>query len=241
MKKLRWTLIFEDEDLIIVDKPAPYLTIPDRYDRTIPNVHGMLLSNREQVFINHRIDKETSGLLVFTKNEESHKVLSLQFENREVTKNYYTLVHGTPPEQVGQIDLPIGQNKVRKRGMIIDQQGKESITKFRIVQTWKRYSLLEVSLITGRQHQIRVHMKAIYCPLICDNLYGDGEPFFLSDIKRRINRSKDEVERPLLKRLALHAYKLKFVHPRTGAELEFESELPKDMKAVIKQLDKVFL
>jgi len=92
VKKLKWAILYEDEDIIIVNKPAPFLTIPDRYDRTIPNVHGKLLENRENVFINHRIDKETSGLLVFTKNESAHKNLSSQFEERNVEKLYF-IVH----------------------------------------------------------------------------------------------------------------------------------------------------
>lgn len=238
MKKLRWKILFEDEALIIVDKPAPYLTIPDRYDRTIPSVFGILSDTREEVFINHRIDKETSGLLVFTKTAEAHKLLSVQFEERQVDKKYFALVHGTPAEEVGQIDLPIAAHRVRKKGMVVDAKGKDSVTKFRIISSWKRHSLVELALITGRQHQIRVHMKSIYCPLVCDNLYGDGEPFYLSDIKRYINRNPDEAERPLLSRLALHAHALEFTHPLKNELMQFTSDLPKDMKAVVHQLDK---
>lgn len=238
MKKLRWNILFEDEAIIVVDKPAPFLTIPDRYDRTIPNVHGVLLASREDVFINHRLDKETSGLLVFTKTEEAHKALSNQFESRLVQKYYFAIVNGIPAEEVGLIDLPIGQNKTKRKGMLVDAKGKESLTKYRVLDSWRDNAFLEIDLLTGRQHQIRVHMKSIFCPVVCDDLYGDGQAFYLSKIKRKMKRNKNVVERPLLSRVALHAHKLIFKHPIKGDEMQFESPLPKDMKAVIAQLNK---
>ncbi len=239
MKKKRWIILHEDEDLIIVDKPAPYLTIPDRYDQTIPSLVGKLSENRDQVFVNHRLDKETSGLILFTKNEGAHKKMSEAFESRTIEKYYYGLVHGAPPEEVGLIDLGISAAPGKRKGMIINENGKPSQTKYRVINQWSRYALIEAKLITGRQHQIRVHMRAIGCPLVSDKLYGDGNSFFLSDIKRKMNRSSEREEQPLLSRVGLHAHKLEFAHPTTGASLEFESKLPKDMKAVVHQLTKL--
>jgi 23S rRNA pseudouridine955/2504/2580 synthase/23S rRNA pseudouridine1911/1915/1917 synthase len=239
MKKKRWQIIFEDDDIIVIDKPAPYLTIPDRYDKTKPNLVSALSEKREDVFINHRLDKETSGLIVFTKNEAAHKHLSQQFMDRSVDKHYLTLVNRKPVEEVGLIDLAISPSGVRNKGMILDATGKETLTKYRILESWNRYSLLEVKLLTGRQHQIRVHMKAIRCPIVCDPMYGDGKPFMLSDIKRRINRDRETEERPLLSRVALHSSMLRFDHPTTGERLTYESPLPKDMKAVVHQLGKI--
>ena len=194
---------------------------------------------REEVFINHRLDKETSGLIVFTKNAEAHKSLSEQFMEREVDKHYLTLVNRKPLEEVGLINLAIAPSGVRNKGMILDAEGKEALTKYRVLETWDRFSLLEVKLLTGRQHQIRVHMRAIRCPILCDTMYGDGKPFMLSDIKRKINRDREKEERPLLSRVALHSSMLGFIHPRSGEKVNFESALPKDMKAVVHQLRKM--
>ena len=238
MKQKRWQIVHEDEAIIVVDKPAPYLTIPDRYDKTKPNLVGILSERREEVFINHRLDKETSGLIVFTKTAEAHKSLSDQFMEREVDKHYLTLVNRTPQEEIGLIDLAIAPSGIRNKGMILDAEGKEALTKYRVLESWNRYSLLEVKLLTGRQHQIRVHMRAIRCPILCDTMYGDGKPFMLSDIRRRINRDREKEERPLLSRVALHSSLLGFTHPTSGEKVQFESVLPKDMKAVAHQLRK---
>ena len=239
MKQKRWQILYEDEDVIVVDKPAPYLSIPDRYDKTKPNLVTILSARRDEVFVNHRLDKETSGLIVFTKNAVAHKSLSDQFMERRVDKHYFTIVNRKPIEEVGLIDLAIAPSGIRNKGMIIDATGKEALTKYRILESWNRFSLLEIKLLTGRQHQIRVHMQAIRCPIVCDRMYGDGKPFLLSDIKRKINRDKEKAERPLLNRVALHASLLGFEHPTSGEELKFESPLPKDMKAVIHQLRKM--
>jgi len=136
------------------------------------------------------------------------------------------------------IDLAISPSGIRNKGMILDPSGKETQTKYRILEFWRQHSLLEVKLITGRQHQIRVHMKAIRCPVVADKMYGDGQPFMLSDIKRKINRHREEKERPLISRVALHSSTLKFKHPVSDEFMEFESALPKDMKAAVNQLRK---
>ena len=239
MKKSRWKIIHEDEHLIIIDKPARFLTIPDRYDKTKPSLFGTLSERRDKIYINHRLDKDTSGLILFTKNEEAHRVMSDAFENRQLDKHYLTIVHNTPIEEVGLIDLPLASRKGRGKGMVVNHEGKESFTKYKILESCGRFSYLEVKILTGRQHQIRVHMKAIGCPVLCDKLYSDSDAFYLSSIKKRMNLAYDEEERPLLVRVALHASKLKFHHPITQEELEFESAIPKDMKAVLNQLSKL--
>lgn len=239
MKKKRWTIIFEDDDLIVIDKPAPFLTIPDRYDKTIPSLLGKLSERRDEVFVNHRLDKETSGLMLFTKNESAHKEMSTAFEKRTIDKHYLALVHNTPTEDVGLIDLPIASASGRKKGMEINATGKESQTKYRILESWQHYSLVEAKLITGRQHQLRVHLKAIGCPILVDKIYGDGKPFYLSSIKRKMNKSDDYEENPLLARVGLHSHFLKFQHPAKDEIMEYSSPLPKDMKAVVHQLSKL--
>ena len=176
-------------------------------------------------------------MLVFTKNEKAHKLVSKQFEERKVEKIYQALVHGTPKEEIGLVDLPILQTN-SKKGLIVSQKGKECLTKYRILQSWGTYSHLEIKLLTGRQHQIRVHMKAIGCPLLCDKLYGNGLPFYLSSIKPKMKLNREVEERPLLSRQALHASSLAFKRLGNEDVLKFESELPKDMRAVIKQMNK---
>ncbi|NNE27053.1 MAG: RluA family pseudouridine synthase, partial [Saprospiraceae bacterium] len=122
---------------------------------------------------------------------------------------------------------------------LIDDAGKSALTKFRILNAWDNFSLLEVKILTGRTHQIRAHMKAIGNPLMCDDLYGDGIPFLLSKYKRKYNRDQERNERPLLARTGLHAWKLNFNHPKSGEQMKFEEEMPKDMRAVVYQLDKL--
>lgn len=238
MKKRRWEIIHEDDDIIVVNKPARFLSIPDRYDKTIPSVVGVLSERRPEVFINHRLDKETSGLMLFTKNAAAHKALSEAFEKREIDKHYLTIVSGIPAEEIGLIDLATSARSGKSKGMMVNENGKETLTKYRILESYNRHAYLEVKILTGRQHQIRVHMKAIGCPILCDAKYGDGEPLFLSKLKRKMRLSSDEEERPLLSRVALHAHLLKFMHPISKQEMEYSVPLPKDMKAALNQLSK---
>ena len=160
------------------------------------------------------------------------------FENNEIDKFYKAIVIGTPDLEIGQIDMNISASRSAKRGMQLNENGKTAITKYRVINSWNSYSLVELKLITGRMHQIRIHMQAINCPLVCDQLYGDGRAFYLSDIKKNYRRSKDSEEKPLLSRQALHSHRLCFTHPYTMEQLEFNSELPKDMRACVTQLDK---
>lgn len=234
----RWRIVYEDEYLIAVDKPANYLSIPDRYDNTVPNLLESLKQYRSDIYVNHRLDKNTSGLILFTKSEESHKQFSALFERREIEKLYYALVLGVPSEEVGLVDMPLSLSKAKSKIMKPDPGGKESKTKFRLLRSWGTYSFLELKLITGRMHQIRAHMNYIYTPLICDELYGDGRPLFLSDFKRSYRPSSSKPEKALLERQALHAHSIRFIHPLLNEELQLESELPKDMKAAINQFDK---
>ena len=238
MKSNRWEIVFEDDHLMVIDKPAGLLSIPDRYDPDIPNLYQSLLSYRESIYVNHRLDKDTSGLIVFSKTEECHKRLSELFENQNIEKLYKAILLGTPALEVAQIDLSISANRSGKKGMLVNPKGKTALTKYRVLKDWGSYALVELKLLTGRTHQIRVHMSAINCPIICDSLYGDGRSFFLSDIKMKYRRSHNKEEKALLSRQALHAHQLSFVHPVTNEEMLFNSELPKDMRAVINQLDK---
>ena len=229
--------IYEDEDLIAINKPAGMLSVPDRM-QSEESLKDILQCKYEKIFVVHRLDKETSGVIVYAKHEEAHKMLSQQFENRETTKYYAGIVTGSLPDVEGVIDLPIIEHPVKKGLMTTSHKGKPSITGFKVLEDFRSYSYIRFNLLTGRTHQIRVHMKHLGHPLACDPLYGTGQPVFISDIKKRYNLSKkEEEERPMLNRLALHAEQLT-VKQANGQELNFEAPLPKDMRALLQQLRK---
>ena len=183
----------------------------------------------------HRLDRDTSGIIVFAKDETTHKYLSQLFEARAIDKFYLGLVSGSPMHDSGTIDAAIMEHPGT---MVTNKNGKESITDYRVVEKLGPYSWMEFQIHTGRTHQVRVHMKHIGQPLACDSVYGDGAPILLSSIKRKFKLSRnEESERPLLSRLALHSWKLKF-KDQNGKDLEFEAPLPKDLSALLHQLAK---
>ncbi|HQE13382.1 MAG TPA: RNA pseudouridine synthase, partial [Flavipsychrobacter sp.] len=160
------------------------------------------------------------------------------FQEREVSKTYLALAVGRPSIEEGSINKPIMEHPVIKGKMVTNAKGKPSLTDYKVVQQWALYSLIELQLHTGRTHQIRVHLQALGNPVVCDDVYGDGKPFLLSNIKKKFKLSKqEEEERPLLNRLALHAYQLQF-KKEDGTPINAVAPLPKDMAACINQLNK---
>jgi len=231
-----WT-VFENDDLVALNKPTGLLSIPDREGKEV-SLKDMLQEKYGQIYTVHRLDRDTSGLIVFAKNEETHKHLSRQFEERKTEKIYVGLVMGSPASKKGSINAPIAENTVKRGVMIIHQRGKESLTDYEVITDFGIYSWMQFRIHTGRTHQIRVHMKDMGHPIVCDELYGDGKPVLLSSIKSKFKLSKkEEEERPILNRLALHAYKLKFTDVH-GKVLELEAPLLKDMRATLQQLAK---
>jgi 23S rRNA pseudouridine1911/1915/1917 synthase len=231
--------IYEDDDLIIANKPAGLLVIPDRFNSELPSLNRILEAKTGQkIWVVHRLDRDTSGVICFAKNEAAHRYLSILFQERDVNKYYAGLVDGIviPPE--GRIEGPIAEHPAVNGKMIVAKKGKMAVTDYKVVEQWPLYSLMQFQIHTGRTHQIRVHMQSIGHPIVCDELYGDGEPFLLSNIKRKYRMSeKDEQERPLLSRLALHAYRLEFVK-EDGTQIVAEADLPRDIAACVKQLNK---
>jgi 23S rRNA pseudouridine1911/1915/1917 synthase len=238
MSRQLLNIVFENDEFVVIDKPSGLLSIPDREGDEV-SLKRILKEKYGDIFTVHRLDKETSGLIVFAKNEETHKFLSQAFEERSVEKYYTGIVKGTVYEKEKTIDAPIAQNTVKKTQMIVHKRGKESVTDYKVIEELGRFTLLEFRIHTGRTHQIRVHMQYAGHPIVCDKLYGDGEPVLLSSVKKNYNLSRNELEeRPLLNRLALHAHRLRFTNAN-GNDFEFAAELPKDMKAVIQQLRKL--
>ncbi len=236
--KQKFEIIYEDEAVLVLNKAADVLTIPDRFKPEIFNLYNRLENQYGKIFVVHRLDKETSGLLVFGKTEEAHKSLSQQFESRSVSKVYSVLLEGVPYETEGVIDQPIGKHPSKPGRMIVSAKGKPSITEYKVVEHFKNYSLAEADIKTGRTHQVRVHFKSIGHPLAVDKLYGRSDGFFLSKVKSKYTRGKEKEERPLMARTSLHASRLAFDHPVSGERMTFECSFPKDFSAVLKQLRK---
>jgi len=235
---MKLDIIYEDNDLVIVNKPAGMLVIPDRFDSEQPSLNKLLQARYGNIFVVHRLDRDTSGVICFARNEPAHKYLSMLFQEREVDKFYAGIVTGIVSPEEGRIESPIAEHPAIKGKMIVAKKGKDSVTDYKVVEQWPLYALVQFQLHTGRTHQIRVHMQSIGHPLVCDELYGDGKPFLLSSVKRKYKLGdKEENERPLLSRLALHAYRLVFVK-EDGTEINAEAPLPKDMAATVNQLNK---
>ncbi|MEM9547618.1 MAG: RluA family pseudouridine synthase [Bacteroidota bacterium] len=233
-------IVFEDEHFLAVNKAAGLLTIPDRFRKDIPNLYDMLARDREELYTVHRLDKYTSGGLLFAKNKEVHKLLSQSFEARIPEKYYLAIVDGVPRENEGTIEQPLAESMTTRGKMLVHPRGKQSTTSYEVLQDFVKFSHLKVRIHTGRLHQIRVHLSHIGHPLMVDSLYGNRTEFFLSEIKgRKFRMKKDEEERPLLTRQPLHSHRLILPHPVTNNQLELEFEPPKDIRATLKQLEKI--
>ena len=231
-------IIFENDLLVAVNKPAGMLTIPDRHDDQIPSLYQFLQKKYGKIFIVHRLDKDTSGLIVFAKDEATHRYLNLLFEQRNVSKFYLGLVLGSLEQASGKMVFPIAEHQQVKGMMVIDRRGKPSETDYEVLEDFGIYSLVKFQLQTGRTHQIRIHAKQIGHPLACDDLYGNGKPVKLSDIKKKFKLSiNEEEEKPMLNRVALHSFQLIFTGPE-GKNYDLKAELPKEMRALVNQLKK---
>jgi len=231
--------IYEDEAILVINKPPFMLSIPDRFRPEIPNLYGILTKEYGKIFTIHRIDKETSGVIVFAKTEEAHKKISLQFENRLVTKKYLLITLGAMHEDKGLIEKAIVPHPHIKGKMVVAKKGKASATAWEVVERFKDYTLVEADIKTGRTHQIRVQFKAIGYPLAIDPSYGGEEAFYLSKIKGKKYKSREEEqERPLMSRVTLHSRYLRLKHPTTDEWVDFEAAPPKDFRAVVNQLQK---
>lgn len=239
---MKLDIIFENDDYVCIHKPSGLLSIQDRHNAEIPSAYGLLAKVYHQLFIVHRIDRDTSGCLCFAKNEVAHQHLSLQFEHRKVDKFYHALVSGNIIEDTMSLTAPIMEHPMIKGKMMVHaKQGKESRTDLTVLERFGTYTYVSCQLFTGRTHQIRVHLSNIGHPILCDALYGLTNPIFVSSIKKNYHLSKhEEEEKPILNRLALHAQGLSFVDPQ-GKRITIACPLPKDMSAFIKQCRKWLL
>jgi 23S rRNA pseudouridine955/2504/2580 synthase len=232
------SIIYENENFVAINKEPGILTIPDRHDQASLSLYKILQTLYPEIYVMHRLDRETSGIILFAKNKSTHKFISQLFEKREITKLYLGMVVGSPLSGKGIIDEPIMEHPNRKGYMTINKNGKPSITEYKVLGNFGIYSWVQFTIHSGRTHQIRVHMKWAGHPIVCDSLYGDGKTVFLSSFKKKYHAGqKYETERPLLKRAALHAHQLIF---RDISQIEYnlEAPLPRDLKALCNQLQK---
>lgn len=223
-------VVFEDADVIVVDKPPGLVVHPSPGHRSGTLVHALLhhcselsgVGGVQRPGIVHRLDKDTSGLIVSAKNDRAHRGLARQFQAHSIDREYLALVRGRPTASAGTVDAAIGRHPSdRKRFSTRVGRGRRAVTHWSVVERFEHASLLRVSLETGRTHQIRVHLAASGLPVAGDPLYGGG---------KRITRALG------LERQALHAARLGFDHPQTGARVVFESPLPDDLSAVLESL-----
>ena len=230
-----YTVIFDCDKFIVINKASGISIGGDRWDESKERLDKLLEKDLKipKIFTVHRIDKDTSGLVIFAKNKEIHRSLSVAFEQRKVQKKYIVIVHGRPSWKETSCDLALVPNGNKKHMTIIDKfRGKESLTNFTCILSAGNYSVLEAYPQTGRIHQIRVHASAIGHPVVCDELYGKTNPIKLSSFKRGWRGDPFE-ERPLLSRLGLHAQEI--ILPDSQ---KFTAPLAKDISSLINQFEK---
>lgn len=227
-KEVPFEILYEDEDLAVIYKPAGIVVhpAPGHLDDTL--VHGLLLKLRSLSVVGgelrpgivHRLDKDTSGVMLVAKNDFAHKKLTQDFKERKVEKEYLAIVYGRLTQKEGTLDFPIGRHPVQRKKMAVVKEGRQALTKYKVLKLFKKATLVLAKPLTGRTHQLRVHFSHIGHPILGDPIYGGLKP----DV-------------PRAERLMLHAYRISFEHPRTGAHLTFAKDPPEDFERYLKLLE----
>jgi 23S rRNA pseudouridine1911/1915/1917 synthase len=235
-------IIYEDDDIIVLNKPPDMIVHPARGNTygTLVNAlvfHSDKLSSGLGQFrpgIVHRLDKDTTGVMVVAKNDTAQWKIAKQFEQRKTRKSYLAIVHGVPELTADRINAPLGVHpRIREKYAIRPEVGKEAITFYEVVESFRGFSLLKMTPKTGRTHQIRVHLSYIKHPIVADDMYGGKlvYPWQLAD-------GEPTVQEPVINRVALHAWTLEFIHPTTKKVVKFEAPLPEDMQHLLEMLRK---
>jgi 23S rRNA pseudouridine1911/1915/1917 synthase len=228
-------IVYEDEYLAVINKPAGMVVHPGAgiSGGTLANAiawhFGLNTENSSRVGIVHRLDKDTSGLIVVAKTEEMQEKLSGLFRKRKVEKSYVALVHGSPRDNSGVIERPIARDRRHRTRMTVAANGRYALTHWRVRQRFEKFTLLDVDIKTGRTHQIRVHLASINHPVVGDAVYNEGRDNTIANIE--IRRAVEK-----LGRFFLHAEKLSFRHPAKGEQLAFKAEMPRQLEDLLKML-----
>ena len=243
-------VLAQDDDILVLSKPAGLLIAPDRWDKTRENLMGLLHAGVElqrpwavkrgirYVANVHRLDAGTSGIILLARNKPALVAMARQFHDRNPKKTYLALIEGALPEPEMEVTFPLAPSLVRPGLSVVDRgRGKKAVTRFQTVEKFRKYSLVRAEPLTGRLHQIRIHLQEIGCPLVADADYGTGQPLLLSQLKRDY-RMKPEGEKPLMARPALHAERLEFIHPPSGQPITIEAPWPQDFTVAVKYLRK---
>jgi 23S rRNA pseudouridine1911/1915/1917 synthase len=223
---------YEDDDLAVIEKPAGVVVHPGAATGNNTIVHGLLFHFKSlskaggitRPGIVHRLDKWTSGLLIVAKDDWTHAQLSAAFQERQVQKSYIALVHGRMPEQSAEIALSIGRHSKNRTRMAAHPDGRKALSSYQVLEELNGFTLLKVRIMTGRTHQIRVHLSAIGHPVVGDDVYSES----------RYKEFSKKYGPP--GRYFLHAAELEFIHPRTGTSLKFESALPKELTSLLERI-----
>lgn len=221
-------VIYEDKDIVIINKEKGMVVHPGNGNPDGTLANAIMARCKDSLSgiggeirpgIVHRIDKDTSGIIIVAKNDKAHLNISEQIKKHETTKTYIALVRGLVKENEATIDMPIGRDQRDRKKMAVDKKGKNAVTHFKVLKRFDGYTLLELVIETGRTHQIRVHLSKIGYPIVGDYVYSNGKNPF-------------GVEGQML-----HAYKIKFKHPTTDEEIEFKAELPQYFQKIIEELE----
>jgi tRNA pseudouridine32 synthase/23S rRNA pseudouridine746 synthase len=214
-------VLYVDDALLVVNKPAGLPTLVDGYNPNAPYLVGLLKQTYHPLWTVHRLDKDTSGVIVFARTAQAHRHLNTQFEQRQANKVYHALVFGSPPWEKLTVDLPLRANGDRKHRTVVDgERGKLAVTELRVLEHLGLLSLIEATPHTGRTHQIRVHLAAQGYPIVADPLYGP----------------KISPEAAPLPRLGLHAWSLSLIHPESAIEMRFEALYAEDFAEALAEL-----
>jgi len=236
-EKWRMPILFDDTAMIAFNKPAGLPVIPERWHPEWPCLRRIVHERLNiPIFVVHRLDAGTSGLILFAKNEAAHRELCRQFAQHQVEKTYLALVKGEVIEDTITIQRALAPH--RPGVMMIARNGKPSTTMIRVLERFRGVTLVAAQPQTGRQHQIRVHLQALGHPLLVDPIYSQTEAFFLSAIKSGFHLKKGETEQPLIRRLTLHASSLRFHHPEQKEFITLIAPEGKDFQAVVRNLRK---
>ena len=238
-------VLYRDDHFLAVMKPAGLASVRERWtdaESALVAVWSILREDDAEARkprVVHRLDKGTTGVLLFATSLAAARSLSRQFKERGVRKTYAALVLGTPPADEARIEVRLDEDRGRPGSMkVVEKRGKPSVTEVLVVERFRGYALLEVRPLTGRMHQIRVSLRHHGYPLLVDPTYGGHEALFLSELKRRYKRKKGQPERPLIDRVSLHAERIELDHPISGERVEIAAPIPKDLTLALKYLRK---